>query len=225
MPRDELGVAPSPLNGGRPGQHLVQDAGQAVLVAARIDFVAAGLLGAHVGRGAQRGAGHGEPIATGGVRGARAMPKSATIAWPSRSSTFSGLTSRWITPRAMRVVQRLGHLSGKPERVGDRELAFAVEPLPQRFALDVGHDVEGPRRRVRGLARVDQSDDVGMLELRRDGDLARKPLAAERGGDLLMHDLDRHVAVVLLVPGQEDRRHPASAELAFEAVAGAKQSH
>ena len=61
------------------GEHLVQHAAEAVEVAPPVDRrVAAGLLGAHVGRRADGEAGLGEPLAAGRAS-ARAIPKSATM--------------------------------------------------------------------------------------------------------------------------------------------------
>ena len=51
-----------------------------------------------------------------------------------------------------------------------------------------------------------------------DVDLAEEPLAAERGGDLGVEDLDRDAAVVLVVLGQVDRGHPAPAQQARHLV-------
>ena len=47
----------------------------------------------------------------------------------------------------------------------------------------------------------------------------REALGAERGGQLGAQDLHRHLAVVLEVLGEVDRRHAALAELPFDAVA------
>ena len=61
---------------------------------------------------------------------ARAMPKSATSAWPFCSRMFSGLMSRWTMPLLVGVVQRLRGLAGDPEGVVDGKLLLAVEPVP-----------------------------------------------------------------------------------------------
>ena len=58
-----------------------------------------------------------------------------------------------------------------------------------------------------------------MLQLRRGADLAEEPLAAERGAELGVQDLDGDVAVVPEVVREVDRGHAAGAELALDAVA------
>ena len=105
------------------------------------------------------------------------MPKSATSAWPSVSRMFSGLMSRCTTPVPVRVVQRLGHLAGEPDRVLDRQLDLALQPVAQALALDVRHRVPEPPCR---LARVEHGQDVRVLQPGGGLDLAQESLGAER---------------------------------------------
>ena len=77
------------------------------------------------------------------------------------------------------VLQRLGRLAGELERVVDGELLLPVEPVAQRLALDERHDVV---EQAVGLARVVEAEDVGVLEVGGDPDLAQEPVGAERGG-------------------------------------------
>src|SRR5439155_3511937 len=73
------------------------------------------------------------------------------------------------------------------------------------------------------LARVQQRQDVGVLELGRGLDLPREPIAPERGGQLGAQHLDRDLAMVLDVEGKIDGRHPARAKLALYAVAAGQR--
>ena len=57
-----------------------------------------------------------------------------------------------------------------------------------------------------------------MLEAGGDADLAEEPVRTERGGEFGPEDLDGDLPLVLEVPGQEDGRHPALADLALEGV-------
>ena len=77
----------------------------------------------------------------------------------------------------VRVLERFGRLAGDAERVVQRELLLAVEPVPERLALDERHDVvEQPL----GLARVVEAEDVGVLEGGGDADFAEEAVAAEQ---------------------------------------------
>ena len=58
-----------------------------------------------------------------------------------------------------------------------------------------------------------------MRESRGELDLAQKPIAAERCGEIGVERFERDVAAVLDVVREVHRRHAASAELALDAVA------
>ena len=62
-----------------------------------------------------------------------------------------------------------------------------------------------------------------MLQPGGDLDLAGEALRAQGGGELGAEHLDRDLALVLQVFGQEDGGHAALAELALEQVAGAQR--
>ncbi len=111
--------------------------------------------------------------------------------------------------------QRLGDLAQQPHRVGHRQLAGASQALAEGLALHVGHHVV---EEAVGVAGVEQAEDVRMLQPRRDGDLPREALGAERSGQLGAQHLHRDVAVVLEVAGEIDRRHPALPQLPLDRV-------
>ena len=114
------------------------------------------------------------------------------------------------------VLQRVGHLAGDAHRVLDGQLLLARQPVAQRLALDVGHDVED---QPVGLARVEQREDVRVLEVGGGLDLGQEPLGAEDGGQLGAQDLERDLAVVPHVVRQVHRGHAAGAQLALDDVA------
>src|SRR5712691_8231576 len=74
-------------------------------------------------------------------------------------------------------------------------------------------------RGIRPLPRIDERQDVRVLELCRETDLAQEPLGAEDGGKLGAEHLDRDQAVVLHIASEIDRGHPAAAEFARDCVA------
>ena len=86
------------------------------------------------------------------------MPKSATIAWPPPRRMLAGLMSRWMMPRSVRVGQRFGDFARDLERVFDRQLGFALDPLAQGLALHIGHHVV---EQSLSFARLVHRQDVG----------------------------------------------------------------
>src|SRR3970040_1537272 len=79
------------------------------------------------------------------------------------------------------VGERLDDFGEDAHRVGDRQLALLGKSLTQRDALHIRHHIveEAP-----GFARIVERKDVRVLEPRCNLDLARKPLGAERGGEV-----------------------------------------
>jgi hypothetical protein len=87
------------------------------------------------------------------------------------------------------VVQRARHLGGDPHRVGDRELLLAGQAVPQRLPLDERHDIEedltpcpplpSVERGNDEMTRVEQRQDVRVLQVRGGLDLGEEPLAAD----------------------------------------------
>ena len=116
----------------------------------------------------------------------------------------------------MGVVERGGDLAREPEGLLHRELSVAAQARAQRFPGDEGHDVV---EQAVGLARVDQAEDMGVLEVGGDLDLGEEAGAAEDGGELGVEDLDGDLAAVLGVLGEVDGGHAALAQLAHEMVA------
>ena len=117
---------------------------------------------------------------------------------------------------AVRVVERRGDLGGDAHRVGHRQLLFAADPVADGLALDERHHVI---EEAVGVARVDEPEDVRVLQVGGGLDLGEEALGADHGAEFGTQHLDRHLAVVLDVVGQVDGGHAAGAELALEGVA------
>ena len=117
---------------------------------------------------------------------------------------------------AVGVVQRGGDFGGDPHGVGHGELLLPGEPVAQRFALDERHDVVGGALH---LARVEQAEDVGVLQGGDGLDFAQEPLGTDHGGELGAEHLDGDLAVVLEIVGEVDGGHAALPQFALEAVA------
>ena len=115
----------------------------------------------------------------------------------------------------------VGDVAQHADRLGDRELADALEPLAQRRAVDKGHHIE---ELPGGLPRIVQRQDMRMRERGGDVDLSHEAVGAEQGPKLFAQDLDRHLSVVLEVLGEVHGGHAASPELAIEPVAVGERS-
>jgi len=83
------------------------------------------------------------------------------------------LMSRCTTPRLWRVAQRGRHFAGDPQCILERQLLLPRQPLAQRLALDVRHDVV---KEARGLARIVKRQDVWVGKGGDGLDLAEEPL-------------------------------------------------
>ena len=146
---------------------------------------------------------------------ARAIPKSATSAIPSASSTFPGLMSLWTTPcwcaySSALAISRVRRSETSMERGFSRSRRH-----PQRLAFDVGHDViELPV----DLTRVVQWQDVRVCKPRSNLDLPQETLVPDRCGHLGVEGFDRDLAAVLQVVGQVDDGHASAAKLAPDPV-------
>ena len=87
------------------------------------------------------------------------------------------------------------------------------ELLTQRFAAHEGHHVI---QKPVGRTRVDQREDVRMIESRADLDLVQEP--PEYRGELGAQHLHGNVAVVFEIMREIDRGHAARADLALDAI-------
>ena len=121
----------------------------------------------------------------------------------------------------VRIAERLGHVASDAHRLVDRQVAIALEAVPQRLALDVRHrEVEQAVR----LARVVDGHDPGVGELRHRLDLAVEALCSHGDRDLGAQHLERDEAVVLEVVGEVDPGHRSDAEFPLDAVLGAERA-
>ena len=108
---------------------------------------------------------------------------------------------------AVRVLERVRHLARELQGDVHGQAPLAREPRAQRLALDEGHDV--PQQPARA-PRVEQREDVRVLQRRGDADLLEEPLGADGGGELLAQHLDRDAAVVPQVAREVHGGHAAA---------------
>ena len=74
------------------------------------------------------------------------------------------------------IRQRVGDLPRESDGVVNRQLTLALESRAQRLAFDVRHHVV---QQPTGAPGVEQRQDVRVLQVRRQLDLAQKPFGAE----------------------------------------------
>ena len=146
------------------GQHLVEHAAERPDVGPLVDRLAARLLGAHVGRGAEERPSRVPPIVTVGdfaqiwsgaslPAAALASPKSSTLTTPSGVILMlAGFRSRWTMPLLVRGLERFGDLPRDRQRSRRSAIGPSRDPLGERLALDqLQHErwraLRCPRRR------------------------------------------------------------------------------
>ena len=115
----------------------------------------------------------------------------------------------------VRVSERICDGDRNPHRLVDGQLLFAMETRAKRLAFDERHDVVQQAVRFAG---VEQREQVRMLEIRRDADLAQESLRPEDGAELGVEHFERDEPLMLEVAREVDRRHAAAAQLAFDDV-------
>ncbi len=204
------------------GQHLIEHRAQRIDVAPCVECtIAHGLFGAHVLRRAERHPGLRHPGGVGrghGERDAEVRHQGALVV----QQDVLGFDVAVDDPPPVRVIQCAGYLGGQPHRVLERELLLAVQAIAQRLSFDEGHHI--PEQAV-GFARIDQPEDMGMLQVGGGLDLPQKPLGPDHRGELGLEQLEGHPPIVPDVLGQVHRRHPTRAELALDAVAVGQGRH
>ena len=197
-------------------EHLIQHGAHGIHVAPRRDLLLRRrLLGAHVVRRAEREPGLRHTPAGGGTD-RKCNPEVRHHRAAVIHQNIFGLDVAVHHAVPVRVVQRIGHFPGNADRLFHAQLRLAIQLVAERLALDVGHDVkQKPVRRT----RVKERQNMRVLQRRGGFNLLQESLSAEHGGELRLEQLERHLAVVLHVLAQIDRRHAAFAELALDAVA------
>ena len=138
---------------------------------------------------------------------------------PVREQDVVGLHVAVHDAASVGVRERVGHIAQDRQGLREGQGTGPCHTVPQRLALDVRHDVVGESV---ALTRVQQRQDVRMLQLRGDLDLAEEPARAQGGRQFRPQHLDGHLAAVLHVLGEPDDGHAARAKLPLQAIAVAQ---
>ena len=208
------------------GEHLVRHQPQGVEISPVIDArIGSHLLRRHVGRRAERHAGAGQPLSAGGVAHRLGDAEIHHQRVAVGEEDVLRLDVSVHHPGLVSLGQRVGDLPGQPDDLGHRQRSGPGEPLAERLALHERHHVVVEHLRAGPVgddARVQQADDVRMLQLRGDPDLLEEALGTEGSPQLRPQHLDRDFAIVLKVLRQIHRGHAALAQLALDQVAVAQ---
>ena len=198
-------------------QHLVRHASHGVDVRAMIDIgIPRRLLWRHVGRRPHRHARRGQIAPLIRRRGHGFCHTEIR-----HERVFCGqqhvvrLDVAMDDPVLVRKRECVNHVPDQTNGISDRQLTRARQPGPQRLALDERHhEIQEPF----GFARIVQRQDVGMGQFRCNGDLAEKPLRAQRRRQFRAQDLYGDLPVVLHVLREEYGRHAAGTDFALDVV-------
>ena len=201
---------------GFAGEHFVRDRAERVDVGARVDGAFPHRrLGTHVLWRAEGESGLRHPSTSDRLhreRNAEIRNEGLTVV----EQDVLGLDIPVYDTLSVRIVQGTRHFPRDAHSLRDGELLLALQPRTQRLA---GHDGHHVIEQSLGVARVEQRQNVRMLQPRGGLDLRQEPLAAERRTQVWMQDFDGHLAIVLVVVREVDGRHTAGTELALDAVA------
>ena len=178
-------------------------------------LIPCGLLGRHVIGRAHRKARLREAAPSGGSHGQR----DPEICDDRLAVLYQDV--RWLDvpmnhAASVRVLQRLGHRGSNPHRFVNRQLLVAVQTVPECVPLHVGHHIEQEGIR---LARIEQRQDMRVLQVGRRLDLSQKPFRADDCGQLGLQDLERDLSLMPEIISEINRGHPALTELALDLVA------
>ena len=136
---------------------------------------------------------------------------------PALEQDVLGLDVAMDHAGGVRVAERVGDFARDPHGFVDRQLLLARQPVAQGLALA---RTASRRKRVAVHApRIEERQDVRMLQIRGGLDLGEEPLGADHGGELGPQDLERDLAIVSEVVREVDGGHAALAQLALDPVA------
>ena len=199
-------------------EHLVEHASERINVGAGIEVaLPAGLFGAHVCRGAHDHPGLGKPVHRVLLDGAGDSEIGHQRVVLPGQQDVPRLDVPVHDAVAVSAVERVGDLAGEAHRLVDRQLPLAVEPGAERFSLDEGH---GEPEQRSGPARVEDGEDVGVLQPGGELNLPLEPFGPECHRQVGAQQLERHAPAMSQILDEVHRRHTAVAKLPLYLIGG-----
>ena len=119
-----------------------------------------------------------------------------------------------MNPARVRERDRLADALEDPQPLG--QVGHMAQVVAQRLASDALHHVKEPA--VGEPPGVVDRDDARVFEPGEDARLAAEPAFEARAGERV-RNLDRHLALELIVDGEEDRSHAAATDFFDDRVA------
>ena len=197
------------------GKHFVEDRAQTEDVAARIDLLAAQLLGSHVAHSAHDGAGLrsqcGHGVLTGIAANQLGQPEVEDLDYAVAGDKQVFWFKVAMNDSAiMSCSQSLSTLQSIFDCFANRQRS-RHQPLSQRLALQQFHNYVG-RTRV-GRAKLIDAEDVGVVQSRRSPSfLLKAPQAIFIAGQRIRQNFDRDFALQASVTGTVHLSHSACAD-------------
>ena len=158
--------------------------------------------------------GLGELLAVAFARGSR-DPEIRDQRVPAGKEDVLGLDVPVNDTASVGMAEGVRDLERDLDRILDGKLPFADQPVAQGLALDERHHIV---EQAVGFTGIDEPEDVRMLELGSEPDLALEAIAPHGDRQLGMKDLDGNLAAVTDVLRQEDGRHASAAKLSLDLV-------
>ena len=197
-------------------QHLEAHNGECVDIGARIDVILAGeLFGRHVRRGAG-----GHPCAREAriIRGLLERTRNAEVGQqrvPILQQDVLRLDVAMDEPARVCLGQRVSDLRQYSNRVANGQLSLSVETLPKGLPRNPGRDVV---QQSVFRASGEDGQDVGVLQLRGQRDLALEARGADLTHEIWREHLHDNLAIERSLRGHEEPAHAAGRQLAVYTV-------
>src|SRR5688500_13011430 len=134
---------------------------------------------------------------------------------PTAQQDIVGLDIAMDDAATVCIAQCVGDLAYDPEGIVNRKLFLAVEAVTQRLALDVWHYiVEQPFR----FTGIEQREDVRMIQLRRDRNLAEKSFGTQGRGEVRLENFQGNRPIMPEIPCAIHCRHTTPSDFVGEVV-------